>query len=54
MVDLKELLESSETDDSDSSSESGSDSRSGNEEEDDDDSIDVRSGPHSLFCESRS
>ena len=54
MVDLKELLESSETDDSDSSSDSGSDSRSGNEEDDDDDSIDVRSGPYSLFSESTS
>jgi hypothetical protein len=42
MVDLKELIESSETDGSDTTSETRSESASGDEDDDNDDSIDVR------------
>ena len=42
MVDLKELIESSETDGSDTTSDSRSESASGDEDDDNDNSIDVR------------
>lgn len=42
MVDLKELIESSETDGSDTTSDTRSESASGGEDDDNDDSIDVR------------